>query len=502
MRNPLIKSIRTRLTLVIMFISGLAVVLVFAGFLTYELVTFDELVVNDLGTKADILARNINAALAFRDSLDADRVLRSLASQPNIVSATVYDGEGALFAAYGRSENPAPFPPAPEQPGWEFSDDKLVLHRPVELGGSMIGTISITSDLAMRDARLRSYVQIAFGLLAGAFVVALLVTSRLASNIARPLISLADIAHRVSDTQDYSLRAPVLRGDETGVLAGAMNDMLKQIQRRQEQERMDQEEIRKLNEELEDRVRSRTAQLEAANKELEAFSYSVSHDLRAPLRHIDGFTQLLERDLGVTISPDAKRYLAVISESSKRLGQLIDDLLIFSRMGRSDLKASTFDMNGIVEEVVKELSSDLRSNKTTLETDSLPTVTGDRAMIRQVWMNLISNAVKYSRPKPDPRISVGWQEGDSDHVFFVRDNGVGFDMNYVGKLFGVFERLHRADEFEGTGIGLANVKRIVQRHGGRVWAEGEIDRGATFYFTIPKKGAFDAGPEENSSRRG
>ena len=247
-----------------------------------------------------------------------------------------------------------------------------------------------------------------------------------------------------------------------------------------------EEEIRKLNAELEDRVFQRTVELEAANKELEAFSYSVSHDLRAPLRHIDGFTEMLARNGGASLSQSNRDLLKVISDSSKQMGQLIDDLLTFSRTGRAELKLMPVEMNGFVKHTVQELAPEVGDRKVSWKIAALPTVQADPVTLRQVMVNLICNALKYSSKRPESKIEIGVKDGRRETTFFVRDNGVGFDPRYSSKLFGVFQRLHSAAEFQGTGIGLAIVRRIIARHGGKTWAEGALDKGATFYFSLPK----------------
>lgn len=248
-----------------------------------------------------------------------------------------------------------------------------------------------------------------------------------------------------------------------------------------------QAEIHRLNLELEGRVVERTAQLQAANEELEAFSYSVSHDLRAPLRHVTGFVNLLINEAGPSLSKKSLEHLTTISDSAKRMGNLIDDLLTFSRVGRAPLQKTELNLEEMARDVMGDFQLETKDRKISLKIDPLPNVWADHTLLRLVLVNLISNALKFTGGRAEATVEIGCAPDDSGKtVIFIRDNGAGFDPRYVNKLFGVFQRLHTQAEFEGTGIGLANVQRIIRRHGGRTWAEGVVDSGATFYFSIPK----------------
>jgi len=265
-----------------------------------------------------------------------------------------------------------------------------------------------------------------------------------------------------------------LQTEEGTLVSGAVRDITERKHR--------EDDIRALNQEL----TRRSTELESLNKELEAFAYSVSHDLRAPLRHVAGYTEMLQKNISSALNEKSQRYMITILDSAKRMANLIDDLLAFSRIGRAETRESTVSLEQLVKEVLSEVKQDAGERKIAWRVGALPNVQGDRSMLRLVLVNLVSNAVKFTRDVPQAGIEIGCIENKSDEVVvFVKDNGVGFDMKYANKLFGVFQRLHPTGDFEGTGIGLATVQRIIHRHRGRVWAEGLVDGGATFFFSVP-----------------
>ena len=293
----------------------------------------------------------------------------------------------------------------------------------------------------------------------------------------------------------------VVTADELGALARSfdrMSDRLRDsytsieqlnhaITARDEAER----EVRQLNSDLETRVQQRTAELQVTNKELESFSYSVSHDLRAPLRAVDGFSRKILAGYGDQLDDEGRRLLQVVRDNAQRMGQLIDDLLSFSRMGRREMAMQPLDMDAMVNAVVNELCQAEPQRAIEFVVLPLPPADGDTAMLRQVWLNLLGNAVKFSRRRPLAHIEVGGRAEGREIIYWVTDDGAGFDVQFSDKLFGVFQRLHRQDEFEGTGVGLAIAQRILQRHHGRIWGEGEPDAGATFRFALPVPAAYN-----------
>lgn len=499
--------IRLKLTGIILLVSSLALFTAAVIIIGYQAGAARDRAASELRGLAELIAVNSQAALEFADPDAATENLRALSARQTITSAAVYAADGTLFASYRRTEN-APLPARAEPPGTRIADGYLELSHPIGLWSKPVGTVYLRDDLSRLDDLIARYTQIVGGTFGVLLLATLLLAAVLQRSISEPILNLARVAGAVTQRKDYSLRAERKGNDELGLLTDAFNQMLTEIQqqnvalnsaytelaqRHQELQReiadrrRAEEAVRALNAELEQRVAARTEQLEAANKELEGFSYSVSHDLRAPLRGIDGFSRILQEEYGTRLDAEANRIITIVRDNCRTMGQLIDDLLAFSRLGRKPLSTEKVDMGQLVGDVIRDMANMPDEHIPAIEVEPLPIVQCDKALIRQVWFNLIANAVKFSSVRNDPKIRVWAERKEQRIVFAVSDNGVGFDMEYYDKLFGVFQRLHQAEEFAGTGVGLATVKRIVVRHGGQVWAEGKPGEGATFYFALPNE---------------
>jgi signal transduction histidine kinase len=496
---PLRASIHKKLLVVVLLTAAFALLLTGTAMLYYDLRGFRQAAINDLAAQAEIVGFAAAPAIEFQDPVTAGSYLQSLRGKPSIVAAAIYAANGSRFASYvAEGAGTFEFPAIPGNDGHAVQGRELDVFRRIVSDQEILGTVYIRARYGL-VARIWNYLGIVGGAMAVSLLLAILVSQRMQRMITAPILEIARVARDVMDKRDFTVRALKSSDDEIGVMVEAFNGMLAEIdrvirERGLAQSALVESEARllALNAELEQRVASRTTQLETANKDLEGFSYSVSHDLRAPIRAVGGFAALLEEDHRTELSEEARRKVAIIRAEASRMGQLIDDLLAFSRLGRKSLEPAELDMAAMAKNVYERLNHADPAKPVEFRLGSMPGAHGDRSLFEQVWVNLLSNAIKFSSKAPQPVIEAGGITTGDEHVFFVRDNGAGFDPKYQGKLFGVFQRLHREDEFPGTGVGLALVHRIVSRHGGRVWADGKPGQGATFHFSLPKE-ASDGG---------
>lgn len=471
-------SIQTRLMRVIMLVSGVVAIVTCAAFFLYEYYSFRENNLHKLSTFGKIISNNSTAALAFESKEDAEEILNALKAEPHIIAASIYDSNGKIFCCYPPGCDPNQLPLKPASSGYSFTSSSLEGFQPILQGKRQLGTLYLKSDLKDMNSRFGLYSIIVAIILCFSFLLSFLLSRFLQKGISKPILALAETAKAVSERWDYSVKAVKLGNDEVGSLTDAFNQMLMQIHEQTET-------LNVFNQNLEEMVKNRTNELEAANKELESFSYSVSHDLRAPVRVIDSYINIFLEEYGGQLDEEGKRLVNVVVKNGKKMGHLIDDLLAFSQLGRKELIKTNLSMRDIVINTWSDLYKAEENRNIKFILKDLPDAYTERSTIQQVWVNLISNALKYTKNKSEAIIEISGEVKDKEIIYSIQDNGSGFDMRFYNKLFGVFQRLHSQAEFEGTGVGLAIVERIIGKHGGKIWAEGKVNEGAKFYFSLP-----------------
>jgi signal transduction histidine kinase len=477
-------SIGRKLALLSVVSSGTALLAASLALLIFQLQEVKSSAVVRLETIADLIAFNTAAAVDFNDPETATTMLTALKTRPAVISAGIVVN-GKLFAVYSR-------PGAPKtgrddllatSAGHRFMNSELTVYRPIAAeDGRRLGTLFIHVDLRDIDSTSRRFAVITGLVAIPALLISILVAYVLQRTISVSILNLASLAGSVSEKKDYSIRAPTIRSAaEIEQLVGTFNQMLTEIQNQNR-------EIEESRAMLEQRVAERTSELAAANRELESFSYSVSHDLRAPLRAIDGFSKALMSDYrGVPLDDRGMHFLGRVRSGTQRMSQLIDDMLHLARVTRKPLERDDVDVTAVAEEVTAELARRNPERRVECVIEPDMRASADIHLLTIVFENLLGNAWKFTGNRENARIEIGQTMFAGERVFFVRDNGAGFNEAYASKLFGAFQRLHDESEFEGTGIGLATVKRIITRHGGFVSAEGVEGAGATFYFTLGGK---------------
>jgi len=474
------RSITTRLRLVITSACVAAIVVSSAALVGYQISQYRRDTSAALMLRARTLALNASAAVAFQNPSDAEELLNVFQLDPAVTSACIFDAAGNRFAEYHAPGSPSEAVAYSSDAAahFVFSRERITIWSPIEQQGKFLGTFAFARNLDELHRRVwqSCFIALIVALITAGF--AFWLSHLLQGLVSAPLLKLASLAQHITEKKEFHLSAEVSGSTEVEVLGQAFNEMLSALNERDQL-------IRRHAQDLETKVTERTSQLEKSNKDLQMFGYTVSHDLRTPLRSILGFSEALEEVDGTHLTSEGNGLLKRIRRNAEKMNALIDGLLTFARLGHQSVAKVSVDMAALAREVLEDLSFQQKDRRVTLQMGDVPPALGDPSLLRQVWANLIGNAFKFTSHRTDPVIRIGSQTSNDGHVvYFVADNGVGFDMAHSARLFTVFERLHSTAEFEGTGIGLAAVQRILQRHGGKIWAEAHPGEGATFYFEV------------------
>ena len=506
-------SIRRKLMVIIMFTSTVAMLLASGAFVGYEVMMFRQGMVRDLTIKADIAGSLSDAILRYRDEKTATQMLSTLAGDKHIAAACIYTRGGKVLAKYQRPDLKTEFvPPEHQYDNYVFGPDHLELFRQIVSKNQALGTIYLKSDLLDLKARLNQYAEIVVVVMLVSLGVAWLISFRLQQIVSQPVLDLAQTTRAVSRQRDYSLRATIHGDDELGDLIDGFNEMLSQIQRRDAEleqarkglEQRVQERTRDLQQEIaerkqaEEKLRATAVQLERSNRELQDFAYVASHDLQEPLRKVQAFGDRLKAVCSKYLGVEGRDYLERMHAAAKRMQILIDDLLVFSRVTTKANPFEPVDLGKVVSEVLSDLEVRVQQSGGRVEVGELPTIDADSLQMRQLFQNLIGNALKFHQEGKAPLVKVRSQFVSSQPSRMtserqagefcqieVEDNGIGFDEKYLDRIFVVFQRLHGRSAYEGTGVGLAICRKIVDRHCGSITAKSAPGQGSTFIVTLP-----------------
>jgi signal transduction histidine kinase len=504
-------TIRRKLIAVMMIICTFSLAIAGAAFVAWSLQMYKQTAADNLMTTASLIANQVKAAVAFEDTKDAEKTLASLMAQPSIVAADVHTKERKHFVAYARDPKSKDVKDLKGiDSGYAFEDGGIIVTKPIELDGEKIGAVTIFSDISQVKRMLGKSTRIVGCVILAVAVLGYLVASKMQGYISRPILSLADTAMSVSRDKDYSKRAVRVSDDETGILIDAFNEMLNQVQ-------ASQAELLDAKMHLEDKVKERTAalttevqsrkeaqmrlvnmnkdlakaieKLEQSNQQLQEFAYVASHDLREPLRKISSFGRLLQDSLQEKLTADDKENFEFMIDGAQRMQQMIEALLTYSRVTTHGAEFRLVDLNLILEQLrTLELGAKLEDvpGSSIEAPESLPVVFGDMIQMRQLLQNLIANGMKYQAKGAVPKIVVTASRTEDNMIKIeVTDNGIGIKEEYYNTVFAMFRRLHSRSEYEGTGIGLAICKRIVERHNGKIGLHSVVGKGTTFWFTLP-----------------
>jgi signal transduction histidine kinase len=477
MRLWSVQSISGRLTALVVFVSGIALVLAYISYLAYDFYSLRHNLIESIDSQANLIGIDSETALLFDDQQAAEATLSALRGAPSILTAEIFRANATPFARYTRKGSAAnqsivPRPLNGQSSAFWIQDGTVLLGHAVTSDGKMIGSVYILAETGNVAHNARQFGLFSAGILLVCFAIALLATLAMRGSIIRPLENLADTARVVSRKKDYSVRAQIpKRRDEVAFLTQSFNEMLDEIQQSRTV--------------LEQKVAERTAELSAANRELEAFSYTVAHDLRGPLQQVANIGFLLQSSADDGGSSIQKSLLESLVNGIFKMSSLIDDLLNLAHAASTPLEHVSVDLSALAKSILDNLAQGSQRKVETIVADGCVGL-ADKGLISVVMENLLLNAWKYSARKDPARIEFGCRNDGRETIFFVRDNGAGFDSKDVDRLFRPFQRLHSQADFPGTGIGLATVQRIIARHGGRVWATGATDQGAEFSFTLPR----------------